>query len=486
MSTDQLLEAPSDAGAERPEPEPGELPPDEAGTLRELLRVAIPLIISSGSQSLIHVVDRTILARWSLDAVAASVPAGVFFWALLALPFGTAVYVNTFVAQYTGAGQKGRVAASLWQGTYFAVVCGLLLAGCGPFSPLLLSWTGHSGPVLAMEVEYFAILCYGALPALLTVVLSAYFGGRGRTVVIMVVNLAAAVINGVLDVILVFGVGPIPAYGISGAAWATNIANTFSCLAFVGLVIYAMRSEQYPIWTTWRFDRSLSWRMLRYGLPTGFQFLVDVSAFMLFVVFVGRLGTAELAATNIALTLNSLAFIPMYGMGTGILTLVGRRIGEKRPDQAARTTWLGFRVSVVYMSACAVLYLFLPELLISQFVASDPAAFAEVEPLVVVLLRFVTLYLFFDAMAIIFGSAIRGAGDSQFSLWWTFIPGWLIMVLPTYLAVRMGYGGVQGVYICWSAATTYITILGLGFLWRFRAGKWRSMSVIEDGPVAVH
>ena len=336
---------------------------------------------------------------------------------------------------------------------------------------------------MAMEIEYFSILCYGAVPALLTVVFSAFFGGRGRTVVIMCVNIVAAVVNGVLDVILVFGWGPFPAYGISGAAWATNIANLLSCVSFAVLVVYAMRSEQYPIWTSWRFDRDLSWRMLKYGLPTGFQFLVDVVAFLLFVVFVGRLGTAELAATNIALTLNSLAFIPMYGMGTGILTLVGRRIGEKRPDQAARTTWLGFGVSAVYMSVCGVLYLCLPGLLISQFIAKDPAAFAAVEPMVVILLRFVTLYLFFDAMAIVFGSAIRGAGDSQFSLWWTFIPGWLIMVLPSYLAVRMGYGGI---YACWTAATAYITILGLGFLWRFRGGKWRRMSVIEEVPAAVH
>lgn len=483
MSANQLIDAPSGDAVERPALERGDHPPEDAGTLRELLRVAIPLIISSGSQSLIHVIDRMILSWWSLDAVAAAVPAGVFFWSLLALPFGTAVYVNTFVAQYTGAGQKGRVAASLWQGTYFAAACGLLLACCGPFAPSLLSWTGHTGAVMAMEIEYFSVLCYGAMPALLTVVFSAFFGGRGRTVVIMCVNIGAAVVNGVLDVILVFGWGPIPAYGVSGAAWATNIANLLSCVSFAVLVIYAMRSERYPIWTSWRFDRDLSWRMLKYGLPTGFQFLVDVVAFLLFVVFVGRLGTAELAATNIALTLNSLAFIPMYGMGTGILTLVGRRIGEKRPDLAARTTWLGFAVSAVYMSVCGVLYVFLPGLLISQFVAKDPAAFAAVEPMVVILLRFVTLYLFFDAMAIVFGSAIRGAGDSQFSLWWTFIPGWLIMVLPSYLAVRMGYGGI---YACWTAATAYITILGIGFLWRFCGGKWRKMSVIEEAPASVH
>ena len=294
--------------------------------------------------------------------------------------------------------------------------------------------------------------------------------------VVMCVNMAAAAINAGLAILLVFGTGPIPSLGVKGAAWATNIANTFSCVLFAVLLVYAMRAEGYPVWRARRFDRELSWRMLRYGLPTGFQFLVDIGAFLLFVVFVGRLGTAKLAATTIAFNLNSMAFIPMYGMGTGILTLVGRRIGEKRPDQAARTTWLGFKVSAVYMSACGLVYLFLPHLLLRPYVSADPEAFAEVEPTTVVLLRFVTMYLFFDAMAIVFGSAIRGAGDSQFSLWWTFALSWLLMVLPTYLTVRLGYGGL---YTCWTAATVYILVLGIGFLWRFRAGQWREMSVIE-------
>jgi MATE family multidrug resistance protein len=128
------------------------------------------------------------------------------------------------------------------------------------------------------------------------------------------------------------------------------------------------------------------------------------------------------------------------------------------------------------MSACGLVYLFLPHLLLRPYVSADPEAFAEVEPTTVVLLRFVTMYLFFDAMAIVFGSAIRGAGDSQFSLWWTFALSWLLMVLPTYLTVRLGYGGL---YTCWTAATVYILVLGIGFLWRFRAGQWREMSVIE-------
>ncbi|MFO1094248.1 MAG: MATE family efflux transporter [Planctomycetaceae bacterium] len=463
-----------------PEPPRAATDPDSfSGTLRELLRVAVPLIVSSGSQSLMHVTDRIFLTRSSVDAVAASLPAGVLFWAILSLPFGTAVYTNTFVAQYTGAGKPERVAAALWQGVRFAILCGLLLACCGPFASQLLSWTGHSGRVAQIEVQYFSICCYGGLPALLSIVCSSFFSGRGRTIVVMWVNMGAAALNAVLAYLLIFGVGPFPEYGIAGAAWATNIANCCTCTLFAGLAGYAMLQEGYPLWQSWRFDRELTLRMLRYGLPTGVQYLVDVGAFLLFTVLIGRLGTSELAATTIAFNLNSLAFVPMFGLGTAVLTVVGRRMGERRIDAAARTTWCAFAVASAYMGVFIVLYLALPHLMLLPYASDDPAKLAEFEkvrPLVVHLLRFVALYSYFDAMAIVFGSAIRGAGDSRFSLLWTFAASWTLMVLPAWLVVRYGSGQLLH---CWWAVSVYIMVLGVGFLLRFRTGRWRTMSVIE-------
>jgi multidrug resistance protein, MATE family len=485
MPLEQELESPPQDAALRSTE--SDSPGLASSTLRELLRVAVPLIISSGSQSLMHVIDRIFLTWHSVDAVAASLPSGMLYWAVLSFPFGTAVYTNTFVAQYTGSGKPDRVTASLWQGVRFALIAGLLLSCCGMFAKQMLSWTGHTGPVGRMEAEYFSASCYGALPALLSVVLSAFFGGRGRTMVIMYVHIITSIINGFFDYALIFGVGPFPAMGIAGAAWGTNIANVVACLLFGWLSVKAMRSEGYPVWETWRFDRELTLRMLRFGLPTGFQYLVDVGAFLVFTVFVGRLGTTELAATTIAFNLNSMAFIPMFGLGTAVLTVVGRRIGEKRKDEAARTAWCGFGVATVYMGVFIILYLTTPHLMLLPYAASsNPAEFNAVQPLVVTLLRFVALYSFFDAMAIVFGSAIRGAGDSQFSLWWTFGTSWALMVLPTWYAAEHGTANLLN---CWWAASIYIMVLGLGFLARFLHGKWRTMTVMghdhEAAPVHV-
>ncbi|MGE3999549.1 MAG: MATE family efflux transporter [Planctomycetaceae bacterium] len=453
--------------------------PQHRGSVRELLEVAVPLIISSGSVSLMHVVDRIYLTWWSLDALAAALPSGLCFWAAISLPMGIAVYTNTFVAQYNGAGRQGRLVACVWQGTYLALLTGLLMLGLLPFTAELFAWMGHEPAVQAYEVQYFSVMLYGAAPMILAAVLSSFFSGRGRTRIVMGVNLFVALVNVVLDYIMIFGVeGLIPPGGVRGAAAATVIAQAAAAAIFAWLVVKACREDGYPLWEHWRFDRELTGRMLWYGLPNGFQFVVDISGFVVFIALVGHLGKQELTATNLAFNLNSLAFIPMMGLSTAVMTLVGQRIGERDPELAVRTTWMAFLLSSVYMMAWAILFLIVPEVVLAPYAAfAEIESFAELRPIVVVLLRFIVLYSFFDAMVIVFGAAVRGAGDTKFSMWFSFAAGWLLMVLPVYLASR---AGVLSLNLAWWSVTLYILVLGVGFLARFLRGGWKTMSVIEQ------
>ena len=199
--------------------------------------------------------------------------------------------------------------------------------------------------------------------------------------------------------------------------------------------------------------------------------------FAVFIGLVGKLGKLELSATNLAFNLNSLAFIPMMGLSTAVMTLVGQRIGEREPELAVRTTWVAFLVSTLYMAMWAVLFLFAPGAVIAPYAAfAEIESYAELRPLVATLLRFVVLYSFFDAMVIVFGAAVRGAGDTRFSLWFSFAAAWLLMVLPVYLASR---AGTLSLTMAWWVVSLYIFVLGIGFLLRFLYGKWKSMSVIE-------
>ncbi len=167
-------------------------------------------------------------------------------------------------------------------------------------------------------------------------------------------------------------------------------------------------------------------------------------------------------------------------MGTAVMILVGRRIGERAPELAVRTAWLAFWVSVLYVGGWSVLYLLAPNLLLAPYVAYVQAdqveAFNELRPMVILLLKFVVLYSAFDALSVVFGSAVRGAGDTRFSLWFSFACGWLLMVLPVYLAWRANRLTLT---FSWWAISVYIIVIGTGFVVRFQQGRWKTMSVMD-------
>lgn len=483
------------------------MPSERAGSFRELLAVAIPLVISSGSLALMHVMDRVMLTWLSVDAMAASTPGGMLHWTLISFPYGIAVYTNTFIAQYDGAGKRDRVIASLWQGLLMAAIGGIVLAATVPLTVQLIPLFGHNAHIAQLEEEYFSIFAYGSLPALVNAVLSSFFSGRGRTTVLMVVNFITAIANGFFSYFLIFGsifgTRWFDGLGISGAAWGTMGAQTLGCLLYIAWMNIDRESRQFPFFQEFRIDVDLLLRMVRYGVPNGMQYVVDVAAYMLLLVFIGRIGTHELAATVLAFNLNSMAFIPIFGFGLAVSTLVGRRIGEGRPELAIRTTWLGMGLAALYTAGWSAIYLFAPDLILAPYaVNAKPEEFALLKPIVVNLLYFVSLYAFFDAMAVVFGSATRGAGDTRFSLVFTGVTIWTVMVLPVWWiwyafiapGAEAGAAGAEqawwiwprhgGLYACWSVVCVQIIVLGIGFWLRFRGGRWLNMRVIESQGIA--
>jgi MATE family multidrug resistance protein len=374
------------------------------------------------------------------------------------------------------------VAACIWQGLWLSLLAGLVIAGLIPVVNLLIPYNGHSPSVQRLEIQYYSILALGSAPILAANVFSAFFSGRNRTLTVMFVNLGAMVANGVLDYLFIFGKHGFPEFGMAGAALATVMANIMACVVFAYLAHREACLFGYPFREHWAWNIELIGRMLRYGLPNGVQLLGDVGAYLVFIMMTGVIGERALAATNLAFNLNSLAFIPMIGLGTAVLTLVGRRIGEGRPELAVRTTWLAVGISGLYMLFFGVLYVGMPETLLAPYASfaegSDrPEEFAHIQPIVIILLRFVAAYSFFDALAIIFGCAVRGAGDVRFSLIVTTLLGWFVMALPCFLLAT--FCKEQALLGCWGAATANIVLLGLILMWRFRQGHWRKMNVMD-------
>lgn len=451
------------------------------GSMRELLLIAIPMVISAGSQSLMHIIDRIYLTWHHVDEVAAALPAGILFWAVLSVFHGMASYINTFVAQYEGAVRPDRVAASMWQGFYFALIAGGLLMLLAPFSGPLFQLIGHAPEIQQHETTYMSILLLGGVPTVLATVLGTFFTGRGQTTVVMFVNVVSVGINAVLDYVFIFGWGPVPEMGIAGGAITDVIANVGTCVALGSLLLWPSIASRYQFWKNRGFDRALTTRMIYYGFPVGLLLVIDVSGWAFFMNAIGWLGKAEQVATNLAFNLNTLAFIPVIGLGIAVSTLVGMRITEGRPDLAARTTWLAVGLSLGYIIFCSSVYLLLPELLLAPYEwKAHGDEFAEVKVVVIQLLWFVAAYSFFDTLAIVFGSAIRGAGDTRFSMIFTLVCVVVLLITPTIVL----FGWFKPTLsMCWAYCSLYIVVMGLGFMFRFLGGKWKTMTVVEPDLV---
>ncbi|MDP6063975.1 MAG: MATE family efflux transporter [SAR202 cluster bacterium] len=445
---------------------------------RQILVIAIPLILSTGSWSVKLFVDRVLLSWYSSDALAAALPAGMLNFALMSLFIGTAGYTSTFVAQYYGAERFQRIGPTVWQGFYVAIFGGAVLIALIPFAGKFFAFAGHDPAVAELEVTYFRILCLGAMPAIASAAMAGFFSGRGQTWPVLWVNVISAGVNIALDYVLIFGYWGFPELGMTGAAIATIVSSYVQLLIYIALLQQPTHKVRYNALKGWRFDRILFTRLMRFGFPNGLQFFIEMIGFAAFVLFMGRLGTISLAGSNLAFNINMLAFMPMIGVGIGVSVVVGQSLGSNRPDLAGRGVATGFHIAFLYIATVAALYAFVPNVFLAPYAARiDTESFAPIRSIAVVALRFVAVYSLFDTLSIVYSSALKGAGDTRFVMLMLLVLSLLGLVLPSYIALVILNAGV---YVGWSILTAYVVVTGFAFLIRYRGAKWKSMRVIEE------
>ncbi|MFC1824343.1 MATE family efflux transporter [Thermodesulfobacteriota bacterium] len=448
---------------------------------RDVLAISLPLVASMGSITLMQFTDRIFLANYSVDAIAAALPAGIASFASIAFFMGVANYTNAFVAQYTGARTLNRVGASIWQAIYFSLLASVLLALLYFVSQNLFDIIGHSPAIRALEIKYFNILTLGAGLVVLGSALACFYTGRGLTWTVMIVHMAGAVVNIPLDYCLINGIGPFPELGIVGAAVATVTASGTIAIILIILIFSPSNRARFGTWEQRAIDKELFGRLMRYGLPSGVQFFLEIFGFTFFIQMLGRLGDLELAASNIVLSIATLSFLPMVGFHIGNATLVGQAIGRNRPEDGVYSTSSAFHITLGYMAFIAVVFIFTPEPLLSLFKSNyhTQTQYAEIMALGVILMRFVAVFCFFDALNLIFSSAMKGAGDTKFIMWTIAALSMGVMITPVYLAIEVIGAGI---YTAWTLASCYVCALGVAFVLRYRKGKWKKMRVIEEQP----
>jgi MATE family multidrug resistance protein len=451
------------------------------GGYRELLVTAFPLILSSASWSVLQFIDRVFLTWYSSEAVAASMPAGILNFTLVSLFIGTAAYSGTFVAQYYGAEKFHKIGETLWHGIYIALIGSLVIFFIGFMSEPIFHIIGHGEDIEKLEAEYFKILCWGSIGPIVSHVFAGFYSGRGQNKPVMWVNFISVGINTLLAYLLIFGKFGFPEMGIKGAAIATVIAGLAPVIIYGYFVFGKSHNVKYKTFSSFKFNKELLGRMLKFGLPSGVHFFIEIAGFTAFLLILGRIGKIELAATNIAFNINTIAFMPMIGIGIAISMLTGQNIGRNRIDIAERLIWQGFQICFTYMALIAMTYFFLPNLYLYAFeVNANPEEFVQIKELAVVLLKFVAAYSLFDTLNLVFASAIKGAGDTRFVMAMGLFLSLFVLVLPSYIALSVLK---MGLYDAWLIASIYISILGFSYLIRFLTGKWKTMKVIEPSCI---
>ena len=451
-----------------------------ASPYRDVLRVSLPLVISMTTTVVMTFTDRVFLAHYSIDAIAAALPAGITAFVLISFFADTAGYCNVFVAQYAGAGALDRVGSALWQAVYFALAAWLILAGLSFAGDPLFRLVGHAAEVQRLETTYFRVLCLGSGSHVLGMSFAGFFTGRGVTRPVMIIYIIAMFLNVPLDYALINGIWIFPELGILGAAIAT-VFSWASATLLLGLFVFTRENDQvFRVFKNRSFDADLFRRLLTYGVPSSLQFSLDVLAFMFFVLMVGRIGKVELAVTNIGIALDSVSFRPLIGFALGASTLVGQALGRNRPQEAVAAARATMSIVASYISVLVLLYVLMPQPLLDLFRPRDisPADFAAIRSRGIVVLRFVAAYLLLDGLYMISTAVLKGAGDTRFILWSMGLISFFGMMLPIYIGIEI-FG--MGLYYAWGCTVFFLCQLAVLTFWRFSQGKWKTMRVIESG-----
>jgi MATE family multidrug resistance protein len=436
--------------------------------VREVSLLAFPVLLQMASETVCQLVNSALVGRLGATELGAIGLGGIWLWTLLCPFTGTASGVQVFVSRADGQGKPAECGPWLWQALY-ALVPTILVwsAAMGLLFAPLLAAIAPSPELQARTIEYAQARLLGFPAVVAGIVLTSFFRGLGNTRIPMLAAMLSVSVDVVLAYGLVYGRLGLPAWGIYGAGIAFVVAE-YLYTGFLGCCLLLREMHGYAVGPCAPSLRTIR-RYLRTGAPIGGQWVLDMTSFALFSSIVARMGDAEMAASQAMLQLLSLSFHQAFAISIGAGTLVGRYLGAAQPDFAARTYRSAMKLALGLGALVAALFLGAPELLMRIF-SDDPEVLALARPL----LLLGALFQVIDAIGIIAGGSLRGAGDTR----WPFLVqatlAWALRIPLVWTAAIWLEGGVFG---AWLGELGYILALGIALVLRFRAGHWRTMRI---------
>lgn len=462
--------------------------------LAEMMRIALPAVVTMLSYAVMQFVDKLIVGRLSPEALAAAGNGGIASWVPASIAMGVLAVINTYVSQNLGAGRPERGAAYAWNGLWLALAASALwLVPCALALPWVFSGMRSlfelspvSAAVMEMENSYGRILLFGMFFTLAARSLSHYFYGMHRPMIVLGSTLVANMLNLGLTYALVFGVWGFPQWGVAGAAIATVIASAAEAAIPMAVFLSPAYARNYGTRRSWRPSMSHVRDIARLGWPGGLMWGNEMICWWIFMAgFVASFDIpGEPAVHNpagwIAHQYIVLSFMPAMGLSIAVSAIVGKCVGMGRPDLAAHRTWLGVRLAMAYMGLCAVCFVVFRAQLIHPFLPSDalPAQAEQIVTLGARMLILVACFQIFDALAVTISGALRGAGDTVWPGVATVGLSWSIIIGGGWMFVRFAPGLESSGP--WMAAALYIIVLSLTLMGRFVSGRWRTMGVVQS------
>jgi len=450
--------------------------------VREVVLMALPIILMVGSNTLMNAADSWMVGQLSKKHLAAIMPAGLLNHVVVSFFIGVVSCVSTFVGQSYGRRELRNCSHYAWQGVHVSLMVSAGVMLLHPLTPHIFGLLGHSPGVQALEATYFRIRLWGVGGAVMTVALASFFYATSRPVVPLAATVVANALNFVGDYALIFGKLGMPQMGIRGAAIATNVATWFCTLALLAVFLAGPYHQTFASRSTWRWDVSKVRQLFKVGWPAGLSMGMDASSWVIFTaIIIGHFGVDALAASTATGQILSGSFMPTIALGMATTALVGQWIGRRDLARATRRYLTALKLGVGYMTLMGLIFVLFGHRLI---------AFFRPEPEVVTLgakfLLFAAAFQFFDAATIVTGSALKGAGDTRWTMVVHLIIAWgLFLPISYVLAFRTHLGPIGA----WLGAVVYIWVLGIAFLWRFFSGKWKTIDIFEKAqerpPVSI-
>lgn len=432
---------------------------------RATFLLAVPMIIEMAMESIFAIVDIFFVAGVGTEAVATVGLTEAVITLLYALAMGLSMGTTALVARRIGEKNREQASTTAAQALWLAMFISVLVGINGIlFGEDILRLMGAEPEVVETGRMYTTIMFGGSFTILFLFIINAIFRGAGDASLAMRTLVLANGINIVLDPCLIYGVGPFPELGVTGAAVATNIGR--GCGVVYGIYYLFFSDNRIQLSRTYAaIKASVLWTILRISFGGIAQMFIATASWVFLMRIVSEFGGSAVAGYTIAVRIILFIILPAFGLSNATATLVGQNLGAKLPERAEATVWKVMQYVSYYMVATAVAALLLDEQLIGYF-STDP----QVVDYGVTCLKIFSFGLIFFGISATSVQAFNGAGDTMTPTWINFFSFWIVQVPLAYLLALILNMGPEGVF--WAVFVSDVLAGILGVL-LFRRGNWK-------------